>query len=131
MSPLPEPDVGPMLRPGNIVFDSPDPRRLAAFWMALTGYESRELFGPYVGARDPVGRGPHLTFQQSDTLSPPGRCHIDMYADDPLAAAGRARSLGARTLRTVAEGGVTWIVLADPDGNEFCIVESVGTLRRP
>jgi len=122
----------PVLRPGNIVFDTPQPERLAGFWAALTGYVPRSLFGPYTGLRDPSGAGPNLTFQQAAVVTPAavsGRCHIDLYVADPDDAAKCAEALGARVVRRVAEGDVHWVVLADPDGNEFCLVAAVGPDR--
>ena len=122
----------PLLRPGNIVFDTLEPERLFEFWTALTGYVSRPLFGAYLGLRDPTGQGPNLTFQRADTPEASvSRCHVDFYANDPDAAAARAVALGARILRRVTEGDVSWVVLCDPDGNRFCIVAAVGSDRSP
>lgn len=123
----------PVLRPGNIVFDTPEPERLATFWAALTGYVPRALFVPYTGLRDPSGVGPNLTFQRTAVTMPPAtgsRCHIDLYVADPEEATIRAEALGARLVRSVAEGDVHWAVLTDPDGNEFCLVAAVGKDRR-
>ena len=120
------------LRPGNVVFTARDPYALSAFWAQLTGYEPRPLFGQFVGLRDPTGRGPHLTFQRGDEVADlPGRCHVDFYADDPDDVAERALQLGAGFVRRVNEGGVAWVVLTDPEGNEFCVVAAVGNDRRP
>ena len=122
----------PTLRPGNVVFNTADPERLIEFWAALTGYEPRPLFGELLGLRDPSGRGPHLTFQRCDLEDGvPGRCHLDFYADDPDSVAERALQLGADFVRRASEGGVQWVVLTDPDGNEFCIVLSGSPDRIP
>lgn len=125
-------DVRTVLRPGNIVFNTAEPERLCEFWRSLTGYERRPLFGEFLGLRDPSGRGPHLTFQR--TLTDPGsasRCHVDFYVQDPDDVAERALSLGADFVRRAVEGDVRWVVLADPQGNEFCIVEAMGPDRLP
>jgi hypothetical protein len=121
-----------VLRPGGIVFKTADPARLSEFWAALTGYEPRPLFAPYTGLRDPSGRGPHLTFEtcEVDELVP-GRCHVDFYADDPDDVAERALQLGGDFVRRVSEGDVRWVVLTDPDGNEFCVVISGSPDRVP
>jgi predicted enzyme related to lactoylglutathione lyase len=129
MSSSADPSGRALLRPGNIVLGASDPRRLAEFWSALTGYVPRTLFGGYEGLRDPEGRGPHLTFQLDDSAGGAGHCHFDLYSRDPEADARRAQALGARRLREVSEGDVSWIVLADPDGNEFCLVAAVGPGR--
>jgi hypothetical protein len=125
-------DVVTVLRPGNVVFKTADPDGLCAFWRALTGYEPRPLFDGYRGLRDPSGRGPHLTFQRCDQDDgPSSRCHVDFYADDPDDVAERALQLGADFVRRVVEGDVRWVVLADPEGNEFCVVASIGPDRTP
>ena len=124
-------EMSAILRPGNVVFNTVDPERLSEFWAALTGYEPRTLFGSSVGLRDPSGRGPNLTFQQSDVSNAVGgSCHVDFYADDPDDVAERALQLGGDLVRRVSEGDVRWVVLTDPDGNEFCVVIS-GPDRSP
>ncbi len=121
-----------LLRPGNIVFNTADPERLLEFWAALTGYEPRSLFEPYLGLRDPSGRGPNLTFQGCDVDDlTTGRCHVDFYADDPDDVAERALQLGGDFVRRVSEGDTRWVVLTDPDGNEFCVVLSGSPDRIP
>jgi hypothetical protein len=113
------------LRPGNIVFSTKNPRGLSEFWAALTGYEPRITPGNSFGLRDPSGRGPNLTFQLCDDDEVVvGRCHVDFYADDPDDVAERSLQLGADFVRRVNENEVNWVVLTDPDGNEFCVVMS-------
>jgi predicted enzyme related to lactoylglutathione lyase len=73
-----------------------------------------------------------MTFQRSDVDElTPGRCHIDFYADDPDDVAERALQLGGDFVRRVDEGGIRWVVLTDPDGNEFCVVVSGSPDRVP
>jgi predicted enzyme related to lactoylglutathione lyase len=121
-----------VLRPGNVVFNTSDPERLCEFWAALTGYEPRPLFGEYLGLRDPSGRGANLTFQRSDADDlGSGRCHVNFYADDPDDVAERALQLGGDFVRRVSEGDIRWVVLTDPDGNEFCVVVSGSPDRNP
>jgi hypothetical protein len=102
-----------------------DPQKLSEFWATLTGYESRPILGTYVGLREPTGRGPNLTFHRCDVDDVSGgRCHIYFYADDPDDIVKRTLQLGDDFVRRVSEGGVRWVVLTDPDGNEFCVVLS-------
>lgn len=125
-------ELSPTLRPGNLVFTSVDPERLCEFWSSLTGYEARPLLGEVLGLRDPSGRGPHLTFRCGDVEGrAPGSCHVDFYADDPDDVAERALQLGGDLVRRVSEDGVRWIVLTDPDGNQFCVVASGSPDRIP
>ncbi len=117
-----------MLRLRGITVDSPDPERSARFWEAALGYERRRLWDPYAGVKDPQARGPHLTFQRSETAAG-GRLHLDLYADDPDGEADRLTRLGANRVRRVEEGDTWWWVMRDPDGNAFCVIAARGADR--
>jgi len=104
---------------------------LARFWQELTGYDDRPLFADYRGLADPSGRGPNLTFQRVEHPGPQGRCHVDLYVEDPVGEAARVERLGGRLLEQVSEGDVHWVVCADPEGNTFCLVAAIGPSRRP
>jgi predicted enzyme related to lactoylglutathione lyase len=74
-----------------------------------------------------------MTFQRANgplESGSAGRCPVDFYVPDPDAAAEQAEKLGARVVRRVAEGGAHWVVIADPDGNEFCLVAALGPDRQ-
>jgi hypothetical protein len=49
------------------------------------------------------------------------RLHIDLVPDDQAAEVARLEALGARPA-DVGQGDATWVVLADPEGNEFCVL---------
>jgi predicted enzyme related to lactoylglutathione lyase len=51
------------------------------------------------------------------------RLHIDLYVADQAAALARVEELGGRLVATHGRDGITWTVAADPEGNEFCLVE--------
>ena len=110
-----------MLRLRGIAMDTSDPETMASFWEAALGYERRDLWEPYVGLRDPTGRDPLLTVQRTSAPTA-NHLHLDLYSDDPDAEAARLERLGATFLRRCEEGDAWWWVLADPTGNEFCIV---------
>jgi len=117
-----------MLRAKGIAVDARDPEALAGFRQSALGYERRDLWNPYVGLRDPTGQGPLLTFQQVEKRVS-NHLHLDLYADDPDSEAARLVELGARRIRQHAEGDVWWLVLEDPEGNEFCVIASQGPDR--
>jgi hypothetical protein len=117
-----------MLRLSGMTVDSRDPTRLASFWEAALGYERRPLWGPYVGLKDPRARGPHVTFQRSET-APSARLHLDLYADDPDGEVARLVRLGAQRVRRVEEGDTWWWIMLDPDGNAFCVIAAQGSDR--
>jgi predicted enzyme related to lactoylglutathione lyase len=50
------------------------------------------------------------------------RLHVDLHCADPDAEALRLEALGATRVRRVEEFGIHWIVMNDPEGNEFCLV---------
>jgi hypothetical protein len=77
-------------------------------------------------ARDisPLERGPGLIFVSvPEGKAVKNRLHIDLVPDDQAAEVARLEALGAR-LADVGQGDVTWRVLADPEGNEFCVLSA-------
>jgi hypothetical protein len=117
-----------MLRLSGITIDSTHPAELASFWAAALGYGRRPLWGPFTGAKDPTGRGPHLTFQRVEAMSG-ARLHLDLYADDPDGEVERLTRLGAERVRRVEEGDTWWWIMRDPDGNVFCVIAAQGRDR--
>jgi predicted enzyme related to lactoylglutathione lyase len=108
------------------VLDCADPKALAPFWAAALRYVT-------VGAVDnytlltPDGRdGPNLLLQQvPEAKAGKNRMHLDLHVPDIEAEAARLVALGAQRLESSAssEHGSTWIRMADPDGNEFCVCD--------
>lgn len=107
----------------HVVIDCSDPDRSAAFWMAALGYVLRGGVANYRSIVDPDGVGPKLLLQGvDDRKGAKNRVHLDIEAIDLEATAERLVGLGARRHRRVEEFGIAWIVMEDPDGNEFCVV---------
>jgi len=110
-----------------IVIDAADPDALRDFWVAATRYEPHGVAGAYRSAVPPDGEpGPKLVFQQvpeSQTRTK-NRLHLDIVVGDEVEAeTERLLSLGAtKVTDLIEEVGTSWIVLADPEGNEFCLV---------
>lgn len=108
----------------GLVFDCHDPARLAEFWADALDYVSVGTAGNYV-ALFPNGRpGPKLLLQQvPEPKTVKNRMHLDIDAVDIEAEAARLEALGARRVRVdqFHELGTTWILMADPEGNEFCV----------
>ncbi len=110
----------------GLVLDCADPARLAEFWAAALDYVNVGSAGAYVALYPRDGNGPKLLLQQVDEAKKvKNRMHLDIDAADVEAEADRLTGLGAR--RTTAdicrEHGSTWIVMSDPEGNEFCICD--------
>ncbi len=108
-----------------VVLDSPDPAALAPFWAAATGWTAVAMPGGDVRLTRPDGAGPRLELLRVDNPKlTKNRLHLDVApyaADDQSAEVARLRALGAREA-DIGQGTQTWVVLADPDGNELCVL---------
>lgn len=106
----------------NVTMDCADPEAQAAFYGALLDREVVWREGPWVVVGRRHEGEPHLVFQRvTDPTPGKSRTHIDAHTDDLDAATERALSLGATRGEDVAEYGMTWRVMADPEGNPFCL----------
>lgn len=115
------------IRPIHVVIDADDVDAVRDFWVAALGYQPYGEFAQYRSARPPEGEsGPPFIFQKvaEGRTAPKNRVHIDIEVGDDLEAeCARLVGLGATQLREpIAEAGTRWIVMADPEGNEFCLV---------
>lgn len=100
-----------------------DPELLARFWAALLAYEVAPNHSSSVQLADPTGAGPTLLFAPSDdTGSGRDRFHLDLRPLDQRSTVARALDLGASILPT--RDGASWIRMADPEGNRFCVLQS-------
>ncbi|MFE9768889.1 VOC family protein [Streptomyces sp. NPDC005808] len=102
-----------------LIVDATDPERLAVFWSELLGRPVVGRMGPYVWLRRENGVG--LGFQQTkESKSGKNRVHFDVTSPNPVAEQQRVETLGGRRLEQYDDGG--FLVMADPEGNEFCII---------
>lgn len=105
----------------EVVLDCSDPPALARFYLELLGGRPRQSRSEWATIwADPIIIG----FQQvPEPKAVKNRCHLDFACDDLEAAAARAQALGATRLGdVVVDPPGAFIVLADPEGNEFCFV---------
>jgi hypothetical protein len=117
----------------NVVVDSADPPSLARFWSELLEWPIAVAEPDEVCVRSPVA--PHefdLVFVPvTEAKTGQNRIHLDLASTTPaeqLVLVERAVELGGRPA-DVGQDGVPWIVLADPEGNEFCVLEPRDTYR--
>jgi hypothetical protein len=115
-------------RPGPIaavVVDCADPRAMARFWGEATDWIVHEVTDHLAVLRSAKDVGPYLRFvRTSEEKTGWNRVHLDVRpypGDDPAAEAARLRALGA-TAVDLGPADVPWTVLADPEGNEFCLL---------
>jgi hypothetical protein len=107
----------------TVVVDAIDPGRLARWWAEVLDYRllSEDRDEAIIG---PDGKTyPQLLF--SLVVEPKGgknRLHIDLAPDDREGEVERLVNMGARRVDIGQGDDVTWVVLADPEGNEFCVL---------
>jgi predicted enzyme related to lactoylglutathione lyase len=114
-----------------VVIDCSDLDRSAQFWSAVLGYEpGRVTTGPYRSLQpQPPLAGIEVLLQRvPEPKQQKSRLHLDLRTADLDAEAARVTGLGATRLTAgpIAEDGWRWHVLADPDGNEFCVLQPPG-----
>lgn len=110
-------DIRPSIK--ALVIDCVDPERLASFWSELLGWPVTGRPGPYAWLRSDDGLV--MGFQRvAEAKAGKNRVHVDLAAEDPAAEQGRVESLGGQRLTGYEDGG--FLVMADPEGNEFCII---------
>ncbi|MBK5332122.1 MAG: VOC family protein [Ilumatobacteraceae bacterium] len=118
------------LRITEICFNCADPTAMAEFWCAALGYHEtqRDETGVAIaGASNaPVIMLARVDDVATDSKIGHNRLHLDLSPTDidQDAEVARLEQLGARRI-DVGQGSPTWVVMADPEGNEFCV------LRRP
>jgi predicted enzyme related to lactoylglutathione lyase len=112
------------LKTENITFDSTDPERLAQWWARALDGEVNPIAAPFfVGVSRPDGPG--LAFQKVDDPTPgKNRVHIDFATPDMEEEVKRLVELGASETGRGNFGDFEWVVLADPDGNAFCVAQA-------
>ena len=108
----------------EVVIDCADPRALADFWVGFTGYGIRSAHDDWVSIGTPDG-SMIIGFQKvPEDKVVKNRVHLDFTATDEEVAAKEIEAMGA-TRRWVSENpDDPFVVLADPEGNEFCIVRA-------
>jgi catechol 2,3-dioxygenase-like lactoylglutathione lyase family enzyme len=111
---------------GSTVLNVSDIERAIAFWTAALGYVVRDPgHDPsFAVLTDPRRPWSNVSVQQSEQpKSGTNRVHLDLYADDQQAEVARLESLGAKRLPWDYGPGADYVVMADPDGNEFCVID--------
>ncbi|HEX6515376.1 MAG TPA: VOC family protein [Nocardioidaceae bacterium] len=106
----------------EFTLDCADPRRLAEFWRAAFRFRTEGTIDDrYVAL---AGHGVRLTLQKvAEPKAVKNRMHIDVLVEDPGREVARLEGLGATRLteEPLREFGQVWFVMADPEGNEFCL----------
>ena len=118
-----------------IVIDCSDLDRSARFWSGVLGYTAGQASsGLYRSLQPESGVGIDVLLQRvPDVKGQKNRLHLDLRTPDLEAEVRRVLGLGATLLTSqpVAEDGWYWHILADPDGNEFCVLQPPGLPPAP
>ena len=107
-----------------IVLDCVDADALAEFWAAALGYRRGPFGSPYVRLTDPGRRWPDLLLQQvPEAKSGKNRMHLDLQVHDVATEVERLIAAGASVIEPAHDDdGFLTVILADPQGNEFCVL---------
>ncbi len=113
------------------VLDSVDPRTLADFWEPALGWrrtydtDDEVVLEPPAGSAED-GVAPDLLIGRvPEGKAGKNRIHLDLRPDDRAAEVARLIALGATHADVGQSGQESWVVLADPEGNEFCVLRAL------
>jgi predicted enzyme related to lactoylglutathione lyase len=115
------------LRIGQLTVDSRDPDKLAAFWQEALGWkqagrwEDGTMLEVEIEPHD--GKGFNILFlTDHEEKKVKNRLHLDLRPDDQATEVARLEGLGASRI-DIGQKEVSWVVMADPEGNEFCVLK--------
>ena len=115
-------NAGPVGELFQIVLDVEDLDRSAHFWSVVLGIKVAGRWGQYLGF-ERLESGLIVCLQRvTEKKTSKNRMHLDVAVEDVDTASARVEALGGRKLQKIEESGFRWIVMADPDGNEFCLI---------
>jgi len=105
-----------------VTIDCSDPAKLSGWWAEQFGGMTNELIpGEFIALTRP--EGPQLGFQRVPDPTPgKNRAHLDFVAEDVDGEVSRLTAAGASEVERHNIGEFHWVVLADPEGNVFCVV---------
>jgi predicted enzyme related to lactoylglutathione lyase len=116
------------LRIQCLCIDTADPAGLAAFWQSVLGWRmsgegDQVVLEPPAGSKED-GVVPDLLFLRvPEGKTVKNRLHLDLRPEDQAAEVARLEDLGARRADVGQGPDVSWVVMADPYGNEFCVLK--------
>jgi catechol 2,3-dioxygenase-like lactoylglutathione lyase family enzyme len=119
------------LRFQALCVDSSDPSALARFWEEALGWRRTHeepdevVLEPPPGSPEEGVAADLLFLRVPEAKAGKNRLHIDLRPDDQAAEVARLEQLGAHRVDVGQGDEVTWVVLADPEGNEFCVLRAL------
>jgi predicted enzyme related to lactoylglutathione lyase len=116
-----------------LCIDATDPAALASFWESALGWRRTSEEPDEVVLEPPKGSAedgivPDLLFLKvPEEKSGKNRLHIDLRPEDQQGEVQRLEALGAVQVSVGQTAEATWVVLADPEGNEFCVLRALSS----
>jgi catechol 2,3-dioxygenase-like lactoylglutathione lyase family enzyme len=109
----------------HVVVDASDPARLARWWARVLSYRVVYEDHEETDIAPAPGEFPQLVFVAvPEAKAGKNRLHLDLNPDDQTAEVERLVDMGARRVDLGQPEKATWVVLADPEGNEFCVLSA-------
>ncbi len=114
-----------------ICVDATDPAPVAAFWEQALGWRRTHDTPDEIVLEPPAGSPEDgiapdiLVGRVPEEKTVKNRLHLDLRPDDQAAEVARLEGLGATRVSVGQSEDVTWVVLADPGGNEFCVLRAL------
>ncbi len=107
----------------TLTIDAFDPAALARFWAAVLDFKVTFEEADEVAIEGPDEKLAILFGRGVDEKVSKNRLHLDLNPDDQAAEVARLKQLGAKEV-DIGQKDVTWVVMADPEGNEFCVLRA-------
>lgn len=118
------------IRMQALIVDTTDPDPIARFWADALGWRRTYETADEIVLEPPAGSPedgvvPDLLFLRvPEGKAGKNRLHFDLRPDDQAAELARIETLGGRRVDVGQGSDATWVVMADPDGNEFCVLRA-------
>ena len=121
-----------MIKIGYITIDCKDTAEISQFWESVLGWkvtyvdETGAMLENSIKLENGEKFPPMLFYKNPDQKSVKNRMHFDLSPDDQAAEVLRIEALGGKRIEIgqSADPATTWVVMADPEGNEFCVLKS-------
>ena len=115
-------DPQPLATVGAVMVDCLDPERLLDFWGEVLGVEAAHRYPDFIFCTPIPGNRIRLAFQRvPEEKVVKNRMHFDVTSPDPESFIARVIELGGSRVADHGDEAFSWTVLADPEGNEFCV----------
>ena len=116
------------MKVGAVVIDCNDFEAMYTSWRDALRYDMGEIQdGDFVILRDPYRNGVNVSIAQvPEPRVGKNRLHLDLYTEDQASEVERLLSLGATRHDRIPEEGEDFVVLEDPEGNLFCVIDTSG-----